>query len=294
MTEIDLDLLLNYPLIKKQRTTEGFSYTGVVEVNNVDYKVKLKYRKNKFIFHDLDKLNSIKNELNKEIGEKKDLSELKVLDYFRDYVKSLANNGGILINKSYLYRKVLMEYIEFTKFYLNLTKCQLSDDFMKIFISMQDENKREHSIVISIDDSEVNNIFKLEKYDLPIKPIKNNSNLTVLFDQFLATVEVLKPYFDFMEHLDNTAWILDPVEPKKCHNYRRIYLGENTSVTVRVDAYNIKLRPEILFLGPERIVEIYRDNLNSNLDTWDENGDPYTQLLKILGENYCGVSYVIK
>lgn len=48
----------------------------------------------------------------------------------------------------------------------------------------------------------------------------------MLFNQFLAEVEFLQPYFDFMEALDQNATILDPEVPQKRDAYRRIWLGK--------------------------------------------------------------------
>lgn len=52
---------------------------------------------------------------------------------------------------------------------------------------------------------------------------------------------------------------------------------------VTVDPYNVNQRPDLKFLGPERIVDLYRSRLNDNLESWDYNNDPFQQLLHLLG-----------
>lgn len=89
-------------------------------------------------------------------------------------------------------------------------------------------------------------MFYLAEYDLPQKEngrcffilggfeihlfyadsFKSNDNLTLLFNQFLAEIEFLQPYFDFMEALDQNTTILDPEVPQKRDAYRRLWLGK--------------------------------------------------------------------
>ncbi|KAG5864051.1 hypothetical protein JTB14_021110 [Gonioctena quinquepunctata] len=41
--------------------------------------------------------------------------------------------------------------------------------------------------------------------------------------------------------------------------------------------------PEIKFLGPERLVEVYRRIINNNLENWDQNNDTFTEILHLIG-----------
>lgn len=60
-------------------------------------------------------------------------------------------------------------------------------------------------------------------------------------------------------------------------------LDQNLSLVVIIDPLNVRARPELKFLGPERLVNQYLERLNEKLEDWDENCDLLDGLLNILG-----------
>lgn len=58
------------------------------------------------------------------------------------------------------------------------------------------------------------------------------------------------------------------------------------SFVIRVNPHNVKAVPNIKFLGPERLIEMYRTRLVENWSNWNTDGDIVTELLKLLGEIY--------
>lgn len=62
-----------------------------------------------------------------------------------------------------------------------------------------------------------------------------------------------------------------------------IFSGDSTSVIVTFDPFNVKNVPDLKFLGPERHLEKFRENLVDNLEKWDRDGDVLREFLKLLG-----------
>ena len=59
---------------------------------------------------------------------------------------------------------------------------------------------------------------------------------------------------------------------------------QNLSVMVIVNLANVKSRPELKFLGPERVVQPWFEKLGDKLEDWDEKKNFVQELLNILGE----------
>lgn len=60
-------------------------------------------------------------------------------------------------------------------------------------------------------------------------------------------------------------------------------LGENVSVIVTFDPFNVNSAPDLKFLGAERHLGKYRERLVENLEKWNRNGDVVGEFLKLLG-----------
>lgn len=103
-----------------------------------------------------------------------------------------------------------------------------------------------------------------------------------------------------MENLDEYSTILDPDKPRKSDAYRRIWLGrlqwsvivgfakrfilgENISTIITVDPFNVYERPDIKFLGPDRLIESYSSSLNENIGKWAYQENILQGILDLLG-----------
>lgn len=58
---------------------------------------------------------------------------------------------------------------------------------------------------------------------------------------------------------------MDPLQPKPCHLYRRIYLTPSLSMFIKIDPLNPMDLPEIKFMGSETEVESKRELISKNL-----------------------------
>ncbi|XP_072381836.1 E3 ubiquitin-protein ligase FANCL [Diabrotica undecimpunctata] len=281
--EIEIKLLLNYPFISKRVEDDLIIYKGIIEVNDEDYQLTIKQRSQKnFILEAGENLNFIDAEFSNSI-QTTATDIVMVLDMLKSHI-SLKIPTNKLTNHSDTYRQVLYEYVEFTKFYLNLKTSYLAYDLSKINITMFDESNREHSVEIKVNYDD-RNIFEVVEYDLPceMEKFQKSSNLKVVYNQFVENVERLQLFFNLMEDFDKNCNILDPVPPKKRYNFRRIWLGETLSVIITVDPFSLGRMPTIIFLGPERMVETYRMTMNNNLENWDTNNCIFSEILKLIG-----------
>ncbi|CAG9767716.1 unnamed protein product [Ceutorhynchus assimilis] len=290
-----LDLVLQYPLIKLKaiEKSDKVLIRGKMLVKNKDIFIALKQTaiingrsKYKLIKLDEDFNESTAIQI-KQILEKESFQNvLEVLNKIHKHLeteKPLIN----LENHCEIYRKVIHEYSEFTKFFLHLKTSKLLQDLSAITASITDSNYREHSVKITVDFTQkTSDIFEISEFDLPQRiqdTFKPNENLIVLFDQFLARIERLQPYFDLMEEFDRNTTVLDPEKPKRSDSHRRIWLGENISTIITIDPYNVFQRPNFKFLGPEYLVESYSNHLNNNLGNWVCQENIFQGILDLLG-----------
>ncbi|CAH1118657.1 unnamed protein product [Phaedon cochleariae] len=286
--EEEIRLLLGYPLMKRCVKNGCVFFKGSIEIDNEDYKVSIEeHPEHGFVLELSPELKNLQQDFSDIMQQQKLTSVISYLDSLRTYIQSKipAKNP---VNHCDIYRQVLYEYSEFTKFYLNLKCCYLAYELNKINITTVDEQNREHSVEIHIDYANVHKIFCIAEYDLPLEKgyFKATSSLRETYDKFVGLVELLQPFFDLMGVFDSCCHILDPVPQKRMYNYRRILIGENLSLIVTVDPFNVTRIPEIKFLGPQRQVEALRTKMNNNLEKWDQTNDTFTEILLLLGMDH--------
>ncbi|XP_050302478.1 E3 ubiquitin-protein ligase FANCL isoform X2 [Anthonomus grandis grandis] len=270
--DTSLELVLQYPLIKIKPTTEDnvLLLEGKFCVNNKDIFIKLKQTslidgQQKYELRRLDVPE--KSQVQSILDNNCHKSIVEVLDSIQRLLKSKVQKQ--LPDYCIIYRTVLHEYSEFTKFFLNLKSCKLKEDLTVVYASATDNGSREHFVEILVDYSKKSSdIFKISECDLPLRDednFKPNNSLTALFDQFVAKIELLQPYFDLMEEFDKNSTVMDPENPKWKESYRRIWLG-------------------ILNLhGPDRLVDPYNEALNGNLEKWVYQENIFQAILDLLG-----------
>ncbi|KAJ8953718.1 hypothetical protein NQ314_007328 [Rhamnusium bicolor] len=261
MEDTDFNLLRRYPLISKNVEENAIIYRGSIEVNDEDYKIVItKSKNNSFKIALSGELRSLEAELNTVINDLHPKNILTIMDHLQLFLASKMSCSKP-VNHCDIYKHVIYEYSEFTKFYLNLKSCYLAEDLSKIRISTVDEQNREHFFEVSVNFEGNKDIFKIQTCDLPLDEEDSSSDLRVLYNKFLGAIEVLQPFFELMDYFDKNCWVLDPVEPKR----------------------NVSRIPDIKFLGPERLVEEYRTTVNENLENWDSQGSICLEILKLLG-----------
>lgn len=65
--------------------------------------------------------------------------------------------------------------------------------------------------------------------------------------------------------LIRNCWIIDPLQPKPCHLYRRIYLSPSSSMFIKIDPLKPMDLPEIKFMGSDSEVQSNTELASKNL-----------------------------
>lgn len=214
-------------------------------------------------------------------------SVVECLDFVRTFLREQFNNGQA-VNNTDVYRLVLNEFNETCEFHINLEKCSISSDLQEIVIASSDFSSRKHDLVIGVDYLKTNDLFFVKSHSLPEVPyvkenLKPSPSLRSLCDKFLRLVESLQPFFDVMDKIDATCWILDPEVPSRKDVHRRIAIGDNISVVATFDPFSTGQVPVLKFLGPGRLVEQFRLNMIENLGKWNATGEIVSELLVLIG-----------
>ncbi|CAK9831559.1 E3 ubiquitin-protein ligase FANCL [Anthophora retusa] len=126
--------------------------------------------------------------------------------------------------------------------------------------------------------------------DLPEIPAfgpfeKNLSTLTVARNKLKLQIEILEEAWSNLKRIDKNCWIVDPLQPKPCHLYRRIYLTPSLSMFIKIDPLNPMDLPEIKFMGSDTEIESMRNIVSKNLHNWNPECDIIDNLMMLLNRD---------
>lgn len=286
---LPMDAYFDQPLIEAFRDGADIIYAGTLIVGANVYTIKIReYIEDdikKFEFSDDDSLEERFSGIYQEI---RNIKSRNISTYMKELVKIIDKYNPPLKNIVPMLRKIVSEFIEFEKFYINLKSLQGTPDMSSIKIVFTDQANRTHSIEIGIDLETTSDIFFFKKYDVP--PNKKNilearsSNLKELYNKFLGYIEDLQPFFDLLDLIDANCIVLDPKDCLRKYNYRRVLIEKNFSVILTfLDPCNVNSCPNLAFVGPDRLVNEFQHKIKENLENWDNQGYLYEQLLLLLG-----------
>ncbi|KAK9297168.1 hypothetical protein QLX08_009038 [Tetragonisca angustula] len=111
---------------------------------------------------------------------------------------------------------------------------------------------------------------------------RNISTLDIARNKLKLQVEMLKKVWSNLKQIDENCWVIDPLQPKPCHLYRRIYLTPSLSMFIKIDPLNHMDLPEIKFMGSDIEVESKTDLVSKNLNKWDPSCDIINNLMTLL------------
>lgn len=242
MIDDNLNLLLKYPLISSKIRNGSVHYTGCVmcgvsEVmlyhpNLIPNILILQSRDVNLHIIQQKTGENVTYNLETQFGTQLDqkiagIKVTNITDYIDNIVTILRHSTKNHVNS---FKRILHEYSEFTRFYINIKNCNISDDLSQISVTSVDEGGREHSLTITVDLGENKDIFKPVNLDIPEQYSKQFpekfSNLTEIYSKFLGTIEELQTFFDVMEEIDENCGVLDPEKPSRKDCHRRIWLGK--------------------------------------------------------------------
>lgn len=274
--------VLKYPSILPVGSQQT-EFEGYLLVNGIDYKLHIKLENGKPTLT----MNPQLQQFEEAISHLPQcLNIVTFLDDLKSLIRSRTTRQSHK-NMSEIYRHILTEYVELREFYINMHKCTISQDLSEIKISRLDECDRVHELVIHADFNETARVFKVAQHGFPEKKdaelFQSHNSLKVIYENFVALIEKLQNFFNVMDSLDCNCWILDPDKPSKKDCYRRIGLDINVSMTITIDPWSNASIPNLQFLGPERLVQGFRQNVAENLINWNSDTDVVQEILKLLG-----------
>lgn len=80
------------------------------------------------------------------------------------------------------------------------------------------------------------------------------------------------------------CWVLDPINPKPSHLYRRIHLNPALSLMINFDKLEKPTIQDMQLLGSDSQVVKYRDIMNENWDeNWSEDKSIVDNIQQVLG-----------
>ncbi|XP_012144365.2 E3 ubiquitin-protein ligase Fancl isoform X1 [Megachile rotundata] len=117
-------------------------------------------------------------------------------------------------------------------------------------------------------------------------PFQNNiSTLLVARNKLKLQVEMLEKVWSNLKQIDENCCVMDPLQPKPCHLYRRIYLTPSLSMFIKIDPLNPMDLPEIKFMGSETEIELKKELVSKNLHNWNSSLNIIDNLMMLLNLN---------
>ncbi|XP_071963715.1 E3 ubiquitin-protein ligase FANCL-like isoform X1 [Antedon mediterranea] len=167
----------------------------------------------------------------------------------------------------YLYEKLIQEIaiVKWDKV------VEIDESFKKVKLKTVDGAEREHYITVHISSQYPNEIPECST-DLPSEFIllwNNSMTLADVIKQFDKVVERHQIFWNCLDEIDRSTWVLEPENPRRKDNARRIALGNNSSVQIIVNPLHPTHLPECRFLGADKVVKPLRDNMNKSVHLWN-------------------------
>ncbi|XP_046384217.1 E3 ubiquitin-protein ligase FANCL [Ischnura elegans] len=123
--------------------------------------------------------------------------------------------------------------------------------------------------------------------DLPSQvelTVSKGMTASQMYEKFVEAVDRLQDFWNLVDDIDESCWVIDPEQPKRKDSYRRIIIGTNVSLYLSIDPLDPHKRPDITFIGSERTVMPFRNSLQENLEQWDSIGvNIVSSLTRLLG-----------
>ena len=106
----------------------------------------------------------------------------------------------------------------------------INADFTEVKVKTIDHKQREHILSIKLNEKFPEISTKLpENLDYIWKP---SSNLKDVYDEFCLAVEQYLEFWDVMDELDASCWILEPENPSLSDRYRKIAISMQLSALI--------------------------------------------------------------
>eukprot|EP01112_Ceratiomyxa_fruticulosa_P000371 TRINITY_DN10335_c0_g1_i1.p1 TRINITY_DN10335_c0_g1~~TRINITY_DN10335_c0_g1_i1.p1 ORF type:complete len:393 (+),score=62.85 TRINITY_DN10335_c0_g1_i1:67-1245(+) len=271
-----------FPLVLPLDSTFN-SYKGFISIHNQEFRFQITLDNNKQLKNAkiqcckhlklllTDHLHVVQlrlqqcDDLDSFLVELKDLIERLL----RKTTGTTKPEGGISVlsdsSKSSVYAAVIRDMQELGWSHISYIDNTLS----KIHVSLHDAKNRIHTLRLSIP-SDYPTTPPLCEIDLPvwendedshsqkqIQPLQQNvpgSSLSSIASFYSSHLNLYQDFWDNMDYIDKSTWILEPENPKRADIDRRIAIGKNCSIQIKVNPNQPRVFPNIRFLGSDRVI----------------------------------------
>ncbi|XP_075899091.1 E3 ubiquitin-protein ligase FANCL [Nelusetta ayraudi] len=160
----------------------------------------------------------------------------------------------------------------------------IDTDFRTLTLKAEDSSRRQHVLTVRLKSKHPAEAPECSA-QLPVPlPITWTPQTTLeqLYQQFLLLLDSLTRFWDFLDEIDSSTWVLEPERPGRSDTMRRIAIGNNVSIRVEVDPRHPEMLPECCLLGAEHAVTPLRNKLNANMHLWNPDAGVLHNLRDVL------------
>ena len=280
------------PLLLPQ-DKNGLTYDGFIEINDQCFRVSIA-QPNKESLKDAsiscswrlwNILRSYQDVIKQRLHQSENLASFLV--EFKNLVEKLVKCKQDNIGRqslpldTYTMLTSELEHIGWDKLsYIN-------DSFDVIKLKTRDSENREHVVTVHIP-AEYPDVVPKCSADVPepfhFKGLKiaKGRLLECIYDEFCQIISSYEIFWNVMDKIDQNCWILEPEHPTRADASRRIALGNNSSLLVRINVQHPTLMPECHLMGADSVVMKLKENLNKHLHQWDPHIPVLENLEKLL------------
>lgn len=287
-------MFTNCPLLVPQ-DKDGLSYHGFITINEQTFRLSITQTKHKSLkdssincsWRLWNILRGYEDVIKQRLLQSEDLAsflvEFKTL--VEKLVKCKQDESPTLSLNIYSLLTTELEHIGWNKLvYVN-------ESFNVIKLKTRDLKNREHGVTVHIPDDYPDVIPKCsvnipEPFHFKGQNVSEGGMLESLYLEFCELVRCYEEFWDVMDEIDQNCWVLEPEHATKADVSRRVALGNNTSLHVKINPQYPKMMPECHLMGADSVVMNLRENMNKNLQEWDPKKPILENLERLLEKKF--------
>eukprot|EP01135_Chromosphaera_perkinsii_P002273 Nk52_evm59s221 gene=Nk52_evmTU59s221 len=164
---------------------------------------------------------------------------------------------------------------------------ELTFDPPKIVLCKKDGKQRSHFLQVFLTENFPEKEPKVT-HSLPGQFFLKNwaeKGFKGVFDMFSEHVELYQSFWDITTDIDENCRVIEPENPDKSCNFRRIILTKSVTLLITVNPSRPDQFPEFRLVGTEKSTKRLGCAMQKNFKVWALNADlPFSEKLKLLFE----------
>jgi E3 ubiquitin-protein ligase FANCL len=166
---------------------------------------------------------------------------------------------------------------------------KVAEDLSSVTLKYLDIAGRIHFLSLALPPTFPATLPKIISADLPVAftlqctAVTGIVTLRDVLYQFDEKIESFQRFWDSLDHLDQTAWIIEPTAPTRSCTYRRVALEKHVTLTITLDPLDLDTIPELHFMGSDRAVQPILSTVRTNRPLWRPSGSLLENLCALLG-----------